>query len=201
MAFTSSLIAGQDRRKYERIMLCLSGQLFNPLTKTTIGCKILNMSAGGAALRCDCAFPNGISLVLYIENFGRFEGKTVVHEDGRQVLEFSIRETKRARLVKMLKSFLHEGVAGVIRVRMHSRAHDPADNTIVLENGKRAAYEILDLSLEGLFLKTRLRPSIGEIVNLGRIHARVIRRDVEGIAVEYVRESKGADVAPMPSRN
>lgn len=196
MVFTSSLIAGQDRRKYERIMLYLPGQLFNPLTKTTVECKILNMSAGGAALRCDSTFPNGISLVLYIENFGRFEGKTVVHEDGQHVLEFSIIETKRARLVKMLKSFLHEGVAGVMRVRMHTRAHAPANNTIILENGKRAAYKILDISLEGLSLKTRLCPSIGEIVNLGRIRARVIRHDVEGIAVEYVRESKGADVVP-----
>jgi len=130
--------------------------------------------------------------LVYIENFGRFEGKTVVHENGQLVLEFSIRETKRARLVEMLKSFLHEGVAGVMHMRR--RAQAPSfDNTIILENGKRAAYDILDISLEGLSLRTRLRPSIGEIVNLGRIRARVIRHDAEGIAVEYVRESKEAD--------
>jgi hypothetical protein len=192
MVHTPSLTAARDDRKYERVMLHLPGQLFNPSDETAVACKILNLSAGGAALRCDSEFPNGISLVLYIDNFGRFEGKTVVHENGQLGLEFSIRETKRARLVEMLKSFLHEGVTGVMHMRRRARAPS-FDNNIILENGKRAAYDILDISLEGLSLRTRLRPSIGEIVNLGRIRARVIRQDAEGIAVEYVRESKEAD--------
>jgi hypothetical protein len=193
MFFTPSLIAARDKRKYERTMLSLPGQLFNPLTKAAVECKILNLSAGGAALQCDSAFPQGISLVLYIENFGRFEGKTFEHEGGQLVLDFSIREIKRARLVKMLKSFLHEGMAGVMQVRRHARTGASAENSIILENGKRESYDVLDISLEGLSLRTRLRPPIGGIVNLGRIRARVIRHDVDGITVEYVKEAKGAE--------
>jgi hypothetical protein len=192
MVPTPSLTEARDKRKYERVMLQLPGQLFNPLNDTAVECKILNLSAGGAALRCDSEFPEGISLVLHIENFGRFEGKTVTHENGQLVLEFSIRETKRARLVDMLKSFLQEGVAGVTRLRQRARAPSFANNSIILENGRRETYDILDISLTGLSLKTRLRPSIGEIVNLGPVRARVIRHDVGGIAVEYVRESQGA---------
>lgn len=191
MISTPFMVSACDKRKYERISLQLSGKLFNPINKATVDCDILNLSAGGAAFRCASEFPKGCSLVLYIENFGRFEGKTIVHENGQHVLEFTIREEKRGRLVEMLKSFMREGVAGVMRMRTRVRA--PVDNIIILENGKREAYDITDISLEGLTLRTRLRPSIGEIVNLGRIHARVIRHDVGGIAVEYVRESTGTE--------
>ena len=193
MVPTPSQIAARDKRKYERIMLHLPGQLFNPLNNTTVECKILNLSAGGAALQCDSAFLPGISLVLYIENFGRFEGKMLVHEGGQHVLEFSNKEIKRARLVKMLNSFLNEGMAGVMKARMRARTHPYVNNKIILENGKRETYDILDISLQGLSLRTRLRPPIGEIVDLGRIRARVIRHDIEGIAVEYVKETKGAE--------
>ena len=132
-------------------------------------------------------------MCLYIENFRRFEGKTVsACKWPARVRKFSIQEAKRARLMDMLKSFLHEGVAGVTLLRRRSWAPSFVGNNITLENGKHETCEIVDLSLEGLSLKTRLRPSLGEIVNLGRIRARVIRHDADGIAVEYVRESEAA---------
>ena len=39
-----------DNRKYERIKLFLPGQLFNPLNEQSVECKVLNLSAGGAAV-------------------------------------------------------------------------------------------------------------------------------------------------------
>jgi hypothetical protein len=71
---TSTPAPVHDNRKYERIKLFLPGQLFNPLNEQSVECKVLNLSAGGAAVQCDAKFPAGLTLVLYIENFGRFEG-------------------------------------------------------------------------------------------------------------------------------
>ena len=96
--------SGQDSRKYERIQLFLPGQLFNPQNEQSADCKVLNLSAGGAAVQCDTDFPAGLSLVLYIENFGRFEGKSIVHGNGQLALEFSIGEAKRSRLKEMKAS-------------------------------------------------------------------------------------------------
>src|SRR5204862_3144802 len=113
IAMSSAASSPVDRRKYERIKLFLPGQLFNPLNEQSASCKVLSLSAGGAAVQCDTQFPAGLSLVLYIENFGRFEGKTIVHGNGQLALEFSIGEAKRGRLKEMLSSFAASGVDGV----------------------------------------------------------------------------------------
>jgi len=92
MVFTSSLIAGQDRRKYDGIMLYFACQLFNPLTKQQLSAKFLNicpLAERRSPMRFNISNMESHSF-CYIENFGRFQGRHVVHEDGQHVLEFSI---------------------------------------------------------------------------------------------------------------
>ena len=181
----ASSAAGADRRKYERIKLFLPGQLFNPINEQSAECKVLNLSAGGAAVQCDVAFPAGISLVLYIENFGRFEGKTIVHKSGQLALEFAISESKRGRLKEMIKTFASGNLTHI-----HKPEPTPAlvSGNITRENGEQIACEVLDISLDGVSLRTRFRPPVGEILNLGRARGRVVRHLIEGIAVQYVKE-------------
>jgi hypothetical protein len=188
MVQETSSESGKENRKYERIQLFLPGQLFNPLTEQSVECKVLNLSAGGAAVQCETAFTSGLSLVLYIENFGRFEGKTIVHGNGQLALEFSIGEAKRSRLKEMLSSFAASGVAGVTEVRKHARIPSLVSGSITLQNGEELRCEVLDISLDGVSLRTRVRPPIGEIVNLGRARGRVVRHHAEGIAIQYVKE-------------
>jgi hypothetical protein len=179
---------GSDNRKYERIQLFLPGQLFDPRSEQSAECKVLNLSAGGAAVQCDTKFPSGHALVLYIENFGRFEGKTIVHATGQMALEFSIGETKRGRLKEMLKSFAAGGVASVTQMRKHARTPSVVSGSIVRENGEQISCEVLDISLDGVSLRTAVRPPVGEIVSLGRTRGRVVRHHPEGIAIQYVKE-------------
>src|SRR5437868_2192346 len=181
-----------ENRKFERIKLFLPGQLFNPLTEQSAPCKVLNLSAGGAAVQCETDFPAGLSLVLYIENFGRFEGRTLIHGDGQLALEFSIGETKRRRLKDMLQSFAAGGVAGVTETRKHARVPSLVSGSITRENGEQMMCDVLDISLDGVSLRTRVRPPVGEIVNLGRARGRVVRHHEEGIAIQYVKEIERA---------
>jgi len=178
-----------DNRKYERIKLFLPGQLFNPLNEQSVECKVLNLSAGGAAVQCDAKFPAGVTLVLYIENFGRFEGKTIVHASGQLALEFAIGEGKRSRLKEMIISFAAEGVAGVTQARKHTRMPALISGSITRANGEHISCDVLDISLDGVSLRTSIRPKVGEIINLGRTRGRVIRHHKDGIAVQYVRET------------
>ena len=178
----------RENRKYERIKLFLPGQLFNPLNEQSAPCKVLNLSAGGAAVQCDTGFAAGLSLVLYIENFGRFEGRAIVHGDGQLALEFAIGETKRGRLKDMLQSFAVNGVAGVTETRTQSRVPSLVSGSITRENGEQILCDVLDISLDGVSLRTRTRPPIGEIVNLGRARGRVVSHSPEGITVQYVKE-------------
>jgi len=180
--------SGQENRKYERIQLFLPGQLFNPQNEQSADCKVLNLSAGGAAVQCDTAFAAGLSLVLYIENFGRFEGKSIVHGNGQLALEFSIGEAKRSRLKEMLSSFAASGVEGVTQARKHARVPSLVSGSITLQNGQELRCEVLDISLDGVSLRTRVRPPVGEIVNLGRARGRVVKHHPEGVTIQYVKE-------------
>jgi hypothetical protein len=180
--------SGQESRKYERIQLFLPGQLFNPQNEQSADCKVLNLSAGGAAVQCDTAFAAGLSLVLYIENFGRFEGKSIVHGNGQLALEFSIGEAKRGRLKEMLSSFAANGVEGVTEVRKHARVPSLVSGSITLQHGQELRCEVLDISLDGVSLRTRVRPPVGEIVNLGRARGRVVKHHPEGVTIQYVKE-------------
>jgi PilZ domain len=188
MAQAAASQSAADKRKYERIKLFLPGQLFNPLTEQSTDCKILNLSAGGAAIQCAAEFPAGQTLVLYIENFGRFEGTTIVHGDGQLALEFAIGEGKRGRLTDMIRSFAAEGVAGVTELRKHGRVPSLIRGSITRQNGEHISCDVLDISLDGVSLRTRMRPPIGEVVSLGQTRGRVVRHHPDGIAVQYVRE-------------
>lgn len=181
----SSTGSPAERRKFERIKLFLPGQLFNPVNEQSAECKVLSLSAGGAAVQCDILFAPGASLVLYIENFGRFEGTAIVHKSGQLALEFAIGESKRGRLKEMIKTF---AAGGLTHLRKPERTPSLVSGSITRENGEQIACDVLDISLDGVCLRTRFRPPVGEIVNLGRARGRVVRHMIEGIAIQYVKE-------------
>jgi hypothetical protein len=181
-----------DKRKYERVKLFLPGHLFNPQNDQSAECKVLNLSAGGAAVECAATFHPGIPLVLYIDGFGRFQGKTIIHTNGQLALQFAIGAVKRSRLIEMLQSFGMESLAGVTELRKHVRIPSLASGSIVRENGEQLKCDVLDISLDGVSLRTNARPSIGEIVTLGRAQGRVVRHHADGIAIQYVKEMQKA---------
>ena len=181
--------ASEDRRKYERIKLYLVGQLFNPLNNQASECKVLNLSAGGARVQSQTGFSEGLLLVLNVENIGRFEGITIPQETGHFGIRFIAGERKRGHLVSMLTCLGRSGMADVSHLRKHARIPTLVKGSMVRENGKHLTCDVLDISLDGLSVRAKWRPHIGEIVRLGQAHGRVIRHDADGIAIQYVRYS------------
>lgn len=175
-----------EQRQYERISLPLKGQLFDPGDETEIGCELISLSGGGATLKSECEVPAGKHMVLYIEGFGRYEGTTVLRS-GTPMLSFTIGELKRKRLTEMLHQFVSRGLPKVAYVHQYACAPSSFSGEIVRENGDRLPCDILDISLDGASLKTEGRPSIGEVVALGRCLGRVVRHHRHGIAIQYVR--------------
>lgn len=179
--------ANPEKHKYERISLSLRGQLFDPENGTEIGCELVNLSGGGATLKSDCELPSGKHMVLYIEGFGRYEGTTALHGSGTPALNFTIGELKRKRLTEMLHQFVSRGLPGITELHRYERSPSSHSDEIVRENGDRLPCDILDISLDGASLKTEGRPSIGEVVALGRSLGQVVRHHRHGIAIQYVR--------------
>ena len=174
---------------FRRTRLYLPGQLFDPQNEETADCKVLHLWPGGADIQCAAKFPPQTSLVLYVSGFGRFEGRAVPHGDGDGdvELEFAIREAKRDRLIEKLASFAKDGILGVAQLRKHQRILSLATGRITRQNGEEIACEVLDVPLDGVSLKTKERPPVGEIVKLGRCYGRVTRQHSDGVAIQYVK--------------
>ena len=177
----------QEDTTFQRTRLFLPGQIFDPLNEETADCKVLHLWAGGADIQCTANFPPGASLVLYISGFGRFEGHAIPRCDGEIELEFNIREAKRDRLIEKLASFAKGGLLGVTELRNHQRVPSLGAGKITLQNGEEVSCEVIDISLDGVSLKTKERPPLGEIVKLGRSYGRVTRQHNDGFAIQYVK--------------
>jgi hypothetical protein len=189
MDFTRSDTAPamKDKRKYERVKMCLPGQLFSPGAGQSLDCQVLNLSAGGAGVHCQNEFPKDTPLILYVEGFGRFEGVAMPRKDGILGLSFSIGMAKQSRLMETLALFVKDGLTGVTRSREHKRMPSLVKRSITLENGAHLVIDVLDISLEGVSLRTKTRPPIGEIVMLGHTRGRVVRHHDDGIALHFVK--------------
>jgi hypothetical protein len=176
----------QQDASFQRTRLYLPGQLFDPQSEETADCKVLRLGPGGADIQCAANFPPGTPLVLYLSGFGRFEGRAMPRGDGDVELELTIGEAKRDRLIEMLASYATDGILGVTQLRKHQRVPSLATGKIMRQNGEEVVCEVLDISLDGVSLKTKERPPVGEIVKLGRNYGRVTRQHSDGVAIQYV---------------
>ena len=180
-----------DRRNYKRLRMDLPGQLFNPIDGQALECRVLNLGAGGALIDCKSEHPTNLPLVLYIEHFGRFEGTVAHHSSGLIGLKFSVGEVKRSRLKEMLASFAEHGISGITHLRIYPRFKSNGSITLARETGQSIRCDVLDISPDGISLRTEEPVPIGEVISVGKNRGRVVRHHSEGIAIQYVREPLG----------
>ena len=186
MANSAQAAQPRDQRSSERIAVRLAGKLFVPAEESTLDCTIINLSLGGAGVYCAEPPPLDAFVILYVEGFGRFEGVTTRYVQGELGLKFVYKDAKRKRLEQDLSAFAKDGLTGVTRLRRHGRtAEAPQIDRFTGADGKSAACEVMDISLQGAMLKTKLRPPIGAIVHLGETRAWVVRHHEEGVGVQF----------------
>jgi hypothetical protein len=177
-----------DRRQFERIRMDLVGQLFDPVDWKTTDCRVLNLGAGGALIACETSCLAETPLVLYVEHFGRFEG-TIMHRSSSLFgMKFSVGEAKRGRLQEMLATYAEHGTSGFSSLRKFPRFKSDGSVTLVRASGRNVDCDVLDISPDGVSLRTTDLPPIGELVRVGKTRGRVVRHHDEGIALQFIRE-------------
>jgi hypothetical protein len=193
MAGNAQLARSKDQRGSERVQLRLAGKLFVPAEEITLDCTIINLSVGGAGIYCSEPPPLDCFVVLYIDSFGRFEGVTTRYVVGELGLKFVCKEAKRQRLEQDLAAYVAEGMTGVTRLRRHRRTEAPIQiDHFTMGDGYETACKLMDISLQGALLKTKARPAIGEIIQLGQTRAWVVRHHDEGIGVQFQQHFEGS---------
>lgn len=190
---SSNARMAQDQRVSERFSVRLAGKLFVPAEETTLDCTIINLSTGGAGIHCPEPPPLDCFVVLYIDGFGRFEGVTTRYVESELGLKFVCKDAKRQRLEQDLSAYVADGMKGVTRARRHRRSTAPVQiDCFTMGDGWEAPCKVMDISLQGALLKTRARPAIGDIIQLGQTRAWVVRHHEEGIGIQFQQHFEGS---------
>jgi len=98
--------AGAERRRVRRLKMDLPGRLFLPADSREAACTILDMSPGGAAISSGIVPELGSAVVLYMDSFGRFEGRVVRRGQAGFGLAFVCTPSKRKRTAEQLILFV-----------------------------------------------------------------------------------------------
>ena len=174
----------EERRRFKRMDVSLSGRFMVEDTKE-YPCEVFNMSPGGMAVRAPFCPRVGERVISYIEQLGGLDGTVARTFDGGFAVEFKISARKRERIANVL-TWYGSGDHN-IEDRVHERfAPRIAAQKLILPTGSVTDCRVIDVSLSGASIATRLRPELDSLVVLGRLRGRVVRHHDKGFAIEFV---------------
>jgi len=188
-----------ERRRFRRIRVDVPGRLFTPENGQEAPCTVTDLSPGGAGIACDIVPPQGADVILYIDNFGRFEGKVLRRDQGFSI-QFAASKIKRERTAEQLTLFLNQALVDGSVLRRHQPGHK-GFTKFTRANGQIVKCEVMDISAGRCSLKTDIRPLIGEFILIGQMAGRVARHHETGIGIEFVGQEAPAGPAPKTKLN
>ncbi|HKD23602.1 MAG TPA: PilZ domain-containing protein [Rhizomicrobium sp.] len=195
--------AKAERRQFLRVRMEQPGRLFLPHTNQEAACQVVDLSPGGAQVVSEMVPPDEEQVILYVDGFGRFEGKVIHPDDGTFGVRFHCSDVKRDKIAEQLTLYMNKDLTGDAANKRYE--HEPAKglSRFTRANGDVVSCEILDLSLGGVSLKTHVRPPLGEVVLIGQTAGRVTRHHQNGIAIEFINShgEKPANSEPPPPVN
>ena len=180
-----TLSSSHEQREFKQNVANLPGSLIVPAEDAALPCQVLNLSGVGAGVRCEDPPPLHTYVILYIDGFGRLEAVIRRFVEGELSLQFAFNEAKRQRLLDKIYNYANDGVTGKTGLRRHSRLPSISNIRFTLRSGAEFHCEIIDVSVQGLSLRTDIRPSINELISIGQKCGRVVRHHSEGIAVDF----------------
>jgi hypothetical protein len=174
-----------DRRRHKRIAVTLLGRFMRE-TKEEHACKLIDISAGGAAVASPTVVPVGERVVAYFDHIGGIEGEVVRQFDGGFAFKINATRYKREKLAAQLT-----WLANRTELASEGRRHDRitpknGDSTLQLAEGIVLSCRVLDVSISGASIATPARPEIGSEVMLGKLRARVVRHHSQGFGVQFI---------------
>jgi hypothetical protein len=149
-------------------------------------CKLIDISAGGAAVASATNVPIGERIVAYFDHIGGIEGEVVRQFDGGFAFKINATRHKREKLAAQLT-----WLANRAELTAEGRRHDRitprnGDSTLQLAEGIVLTCRVLDVSISGASIATPARPELGSEVMLGKLRARVVRHHAQGFGVQFI---------------
>jgi hypothetical protein len=175
-----------DCRLYERISVSVPGQIFVQGEEGATSCTVLNLAGSGARIRTEKVFSAFGAIVLYVEGFGRFDCITIPRNGELTAVHFIMGPENMKAYLEILADYKFDGKVAPSRLRRHPRTSARGNGHFRRMTGQLVSCDILDVSQQGISLKTELRPSVGEIISVGPTRGRVVRHHSNGIGVFFL---------------
>lgn len=192
-----------ERRRYPRVPVSVKGRFLAP-DGSEHACSIRDMSLSGIALVSDIDVPLGSHLIIYLDDFGRFEGPVVRTYDGGFAIETALTGPRRDRVAERLAIYAKGGEKAAAETRRVFPRYSPEEagieegSMLTLSDGRTAPCRIVDMSLGGANVATELRAPIGMNVSIGRMKGRIVRHTDEGVAIEFTDIPERASALSRP---
>jgi hypothetical protein len=175
-----------DRRRYKRISVTLLGRFMRE-NKEEHPCKLVDISAGGAAVASPIAVPVGERVVAYFDHIGGVEGAVVRAFEGGFAFGIAATKHKREKIAAQLTWLANRAELGSEAGRRHERiTPQNGEQTLQLAEGIVLTCRVLDVSISGASIATPARPELGTEVVVGKLRARVMRHHPQGFGVQFL---------------
>jgi hypothetical protein len=175
-----------DRRRHKRIAVTLLGRFMRE-SKQEHPCKLLDISAGGAAVTSPVPVTIGERIVAYFDHVGGIEGEVVREIEGGFAFKIHATSHKREKLAAQLTWLANRSELDDEASRRHDRiAPKVGESTLHLAEGILLTCRVLDISISGASIATPARPELGTEVLLGKLRARVVRHHPQGFGVQFI---------------
>ena len=176
---------GIERRRFRRFNIRLMGR-FMLEDKSEYPCRIMNISAGGAAIASTVNPPIGETVILYMDHIGRAKGQIGRSESDHFGVCFDISDTQRERIALKISWLVNQIDGNEPDMRRHHRfVANNRENNLLLPGDVEITCKVQNFSLSGAAILTTARPKLGAQVKLGKMQATVVRHHDEGIGIEF----------------
>lgn len=180
-----------DRRRHKRVALELLGRFMRE-NKQEHACKLIDISAGGAAIKPLTPVPveTGERVVAFFDHVGGIEGTVVRALEGGFAIKLAATRHKREKLADTLTWLANRPELSGEQERRHERIVPRGGRQrLQLAEGIVLECQLLDISVSGASIgDTPARPPIGMEVIIGNnnLRARVVRHHAQGFGVQFL---------------
>jgi hypothetical protein len=188
LAKVLSAPSSEENRRFQRVRVDVLGR-FMLSDRREFPCQVVEMSPGGALIVAPVVGKLGERVVAYLDHVGRIEGMVVRVMDTGFAMTIEASPRKRDKLADQLTWLANRQILGLPEDRRHERI-TPTNpfTTITTPTGEKVPVRVVDVSMSGAAITGAAGIKVGDIVQISRTMARVVRMLEKGFAIEFSRQ-------------
>jgi hypothetical protein len=182
-----------DRSRTARTSASIHGRYCLASRRTARGerrefaCRTVEMSCYDLALRAPIAGPIGERVIAHFHDLGRLEGQIIRLIDDGFVMSLVLSNEQRERLAAKILWLEMRKHLNLRDGRRHKRLVPKKPySSLMLADGSVHDCFVIDMSASGVAVSADINPEIGDVLAVGKVVGRVVRRFPDGFALRFI---------------